>query len=81
MPPVPKVILARPGRTQPWPIERRLLVADERGDRRRAVEGGGRRRRSPERVDDASGSNAPGMRSGVEDLVVPVGAVAAHAAR
>ena len=51
MPPVPNVILARPGRTQPWPMQRRLLVADDAGDRRRARQ---RRRLADDagRVDD-----------------------------
>ena len=70
IPPVPNVILARPGRDAALADERRLLVADEGGDRRRA---GQRRRRADHaaRVDDASAACAAGMPSGVERAVVP----------
>ncbi len=33
MPPVPNVTFVMPGRTQPWPGQRALLVADQGGDR------------------------------------------------
>ena len=52
MPPVPKVILATPGPHAALADKRRLLVADERRDRRRAVERGGL-------ADDARSSRRP----------------------
>ena len=75
MPPVPKVILASPRCTPPWPIRRRLLVAHERRDRRRALERGGRAEH-PARVDDG-GQRGPVDAERVEHAVVPVAAVAA----
>ena len=59
MPPVPNVILAGPGGDAALADERRLLVADERGDRRRARQRG-RRPDDPARVDERSAASAPG---------------------
>ena len=51
MPPVPKVALASPRRVQPWPDERRLLVAGHAAQHRRPGQGG-RRSQHARGVDD-----------------------------
>ena len=76
MPPVPKVILARPRLHAALADQRRLLVADERGDRRRAVERGGRRRATPLESTTVGQRRAVDAQR-VEHAVVPVAAVAA----
>ena len=75
MPPVPNVILASPARTHALTEQRRLLVADER---RRSAARPAARVACPTTPDESTtvGSIARGMRSGVERVLVPLGAVA-----
>ena len=70
MPPVPNVILAMPGPHAALADERRLLVAGERGDRRRARQRGAPRRRRPTSR-RSRGSIAAGMPSASSTRVVP----------
>ena len=74
MPPVPNVIFARPGVDAALADERRLLVADEAGDRWAA---GQRRRLADDAADEStrSGSSAGRDAEEVEDAPVPLAAV------